>query len=565
MAYRNPVHRQRHSYDNSEIRGQRRNPWIIWRPPYNPPHAQNPAATPTLNHTSYYHNAPFSPHAYNDVQADHSAEYTPTSHFEPYTTNTPGPPPSHNHEIQQGSNIYPQDPTAYGSAFIPTLNSHSQLLQHHHYAPLEPSRDTTKPNQRVAKDLFIPEDIRQRLHDKSEAYLRVFPNSTLPAIDFFHTLTPLQGASQSSHARYGHANTVYKAVSDRDGKTYCLRRIHDLRVTADTEHALRSVRSLWGRVKGSSAVSVHFAFTTSKFGDASVVVVSDYHPASETLAEKYFSKPYPRPGRGLEETMWSFIVQLASALKSIHSANLAARIIDRTKVLVTDENRFRLNGCAIQDVLDNKPQDIRDLQRQDFQKCGKVIVDFAQNLASHYGSKGRGADLIQRNYSERLVDVFKWFSDHSHPENHEPIDLLLTKITADTMEVFDASLKADDALQATLNREVESSRLVRLITKLNCLNERPEYDHDRSWSNQGSRAILPLFRDYVFHQVDAQGSPVVDMGHIVACLNKLDVGVEEKITLTTRDEQSVIAVSFKELKQTVESAWAELMRRTSTR
>ena len=460
--------------------------------------------------------------------------------------------------------MYSQDPTAYGSTYLSGLSSHSHLLQHHHYAPLEPVRETTKPNQRIAKDVFIPEDIRQKLHDKSEAFLRVFPNSTLPTVEFFHTLTPLQGASTASQLRYGHVNTVYKAISERDGKTYCLRRIHDFRVTADSEHALRSVRSIWSKVKSSSLVSVHFAFTTHKFGDSSLVIVSDYHPASETMAEKYFNKPYPRPGRSLEDTMWSFVVQISNALKAVHSANQAVRIIDKTKVIVTDENRFRLNGCAAQEILLPNTYEMKDLQRQDLQKCGRLILDFAISLGSHHGTKGKSPDVIRRNYSERLIEVFEWFSDHSFPENHAPIDILLTKIAADTMDVFDTSLKANDVLQSTLNREVENSRIVRLMTKLDSLNERPEYDLDRSWSNQGPRTILSLFRDYVFHQVDAQGNPVVDMGHILACLNKLDVGVDEKITLTTRDEQSIISVSFKELKSTVESAWAELMRRTAT-
>ena len=554
--------RQRNMLDNEKAAKEQSNYWTTW------PSADNPLLIPksasNFPPLLFNQDNQLFHHAYNSHQADQSAEYTQANHFDPFSAGTPGPSTSHNLEIQQGSSIYSHDPTSYGSTYLPGLGSHSHLLQHHHYAPLEPFREPPKPNQKVAKDLFIPEDIRQRLHDKSEAFLRVFPNSTLPTIDFFHTLTPLQGASQANQTRYGHTNTVYKAVSDRDGKTYCLRRIHDFRVTTDTEHSLRSVRSLWGRVKCSSVVSVQFAFTTSRFGDASVIFVSDYHPASETLAEKYFNKPYPRPGRNLEDVMWSFIVQIASALKAIHSANLAARIIDRTKVLVTDENRFRLNGCAIQDVLDNGSHDIRDLQRQDIQKCGKVIFDLAQNLATHHGTKGRGPDVIRRTYSERLIEVFNWFSDHSYAENHAPIDLLLTKMTADTIDNFDSSLKANDVLQATLNRELENARIVRLMTKLNCLNERPEYQHDRSWSNQGSRVVLPLFRDYVFHQVDAQGNPTVDMGHILACMNKLDVGVDEKITLTTRDDQSVIIVSFKELKQTVEGAWAELMRRTAT-
>ena len=502
--------------------------------------------------------------AYGYFQTDHTAEYTQQAQFDPFTSSTPGPSHTRGLDVQQGSNLYPQDPSGYGSTFLPSLGSHSQILQHHHYAPLEPFRETTKPNQRVAKDLFIPEDVRQRLHDKSEAYLRVFPNSTLPAVEHFHTLTPLQGPSQSNQAHYGHASTLYKAISGRDGKTYCLRRIHDLRVTAENEHAVKSVQRLWTRVRSSSVISVHLAFTTSVFGDASIIFVSDYHPASETIAEKYFTKQYARPSRSLEDLMWSFIVQLANALKAIHTTHLAARLIDRTKVIVTDENRIRLSGGALNDVTDTKSHEIGDLQRQDIQKSGRLIVDLAQNLATHYGVKGKGPDVIRRTYSERLVEVFNWFTDHSYPENHASIDQLLTKISADTVDVFDASLKADDVLQATLNRELENSRLMRLVTKLHCLNERPEYEHDRSWTNQGSRTILPLFRDYVFHQVDAQGNPIVDMGHILACLNKLDVGVDEKLTLTTRDEQSIIVVSYKELKQTVEGAWSELMRRTAS-
>ena len=554
-------------YSSSQQAG-RRNPWVVWRPPYDTGPIQRTAAPFTPSPLSQ----PFHPshqtdavvhNAYYHTQADQNTEYSQTTHFDPFTTTTPGPSTSHNIDIHHGSHIYSQDPSAYGSAFLPGLNSHSQLLQHHHYAPLEPSRETTKPNQRTAKDFFITEDIRQRLHDKNEAFLRVFANSTLPTVDFFHTLTPLQGISPSNQAHYGHASTVYKAVSERDGKTYCLRRIHDLRVTTDTESALRSVRPNWNKVKNSSVVTVHFAFTTPSFGDASVMIVSDYHPASETIAEKYFNKPYPRPGRSLEDFMLNFIVQLANGLNAIHSANLAARIIDRTKVLVTDENHFRLNGCGIQDLLDADPHEMRDLQRQDLQKCGKLVVELAQNLASHYGAKGRGSDVINRTYSERLVGIMNWFSDPNHPENQAPIESLLTKIKADTMDVLDASLKENDFYRAALGKELENSRLFRLSMKLDSLNERPEYAHDRSWSNQGSRAILPLFRDYVFHQVDAQGNSVVDLGHMIACLNKLDVGVEEKITLTTRDEQSVIVVSFKELKQALESTWGELMRRTN--
>ena len=44
---------------------------------------------------------------------------------------------------------------------------------------------------------------------------------------------------------------------------------------------------------------------------------------------------------------------------------------------------------------------------------------------------------------------------------------------------------------------------------------------DPHWSETGDRYLIKLFRDYVFHQVDPQGRPVLDMAHVVQCLNKV--------------------------------------------
>ena len=45
----------------------------------------------------------------------------------------------------------------------------------------------------------------------------------------------------------------------------------------------------------------------------------------------------------------------------------------------------------------------------------------------------------------------------------------------------------------------------------------------------GDRYLLKLFRDFVFHQSREDGSPVLDWGHVVECLNKLDAGLPEKV------------------------------------
>ncbi len=69
--------------------------------------------------------------------------------------------------------------------------------------------------------------------------------------------------------------------------------------------------------------------------------------------------------------------------------------------------------------------------------------------------------------------------------------------------------------------ELENGRLVRLLSKFGFINERPEFARDPRWSETGDRYIIKLFRDYVFHQVDEHGRPVINMSHVLTCLNKV--------------------------------------------
>ena len=249
----------------------------------------------------------------------------------------------------------------------------------------------------------------------------------------------------------------------------------------------------------------------------------------------------------------------------MHSAKLAVRVFEPTKVIVTDENRIRLTGCALEDLLNREPHDVTDLQRLDFNKFGNLILALGTNNVPS-STRARQPDAFAQNYyktNPRLRPVLEWLLAHEKPENNEDVDVLVRLMSSNTIDAFDYSLRLNDQLHFSLNKEIDNSRIVRLMMKLSCLNERPEYEHDRTFSAQGPRAVLGLFRDYVFHQVNAQGNPVVDMGHILSCLNKLDAGIDERITLTARDEQSVIVVSYKELKGALEGTWQELMRRSA--
>ena len=47
----------------------------------------------------------------------------------------------------------------------------------------------------------------------------------------------------------------------------------------------------------------------------------------------------------------------------------------------------------------------------------------------------------------------------------------------------------------------------------------------------GDRYLLKLFHDFVLHQVSEDGAPIIDWGHVVEALNKLDAGVPEKVVI----------------------------------
>lgn len=445
--------------------------------------------------------------------------------------------------------------------------------------------------QRSTSDFFIPDSLREDLQKKAEATLQVYANSMLPPnVEYFHSLWALESGDRKGATTFGYPSWVYKAVSSRDGHTYALRRIEGFRLTS--EAAIKTVQT-WKRINSSSLVQVHDAFTGRWFNDSSLVIVTDYHPLAQTLAEKYFpTHRYPanRSGQQVvpENELWSFIVQIANGLKAIHEGGLAAQTVALSKILMTSKNRLRLNGCAVLDVVQfDQQKTVTDLQRNDLLDLGKVILAIAIRNQSAHLNIPKSLELVSRSYSERLRACIAWLitppslATADPSQGHDSIQIaeynvntLLNNIADKVISAFDSTLHLEDELNSNLARELENGRLVRLLAKMNIVLERPETSSvpgttppgapahlnqpSSAWSETGERYYLKLFRDYVFHQVDADGRPVLDLGHVIACLNKLDAGIEERVQLVSRDEQNVFIVTYREIKRGFESAWAEI-------
>lgn len=479
-----------------------------------------------------------------------------------------------------------QTPGVGNQQFFQDSGNYKHPINYHLYASIGPRRENLMAYQRSTSDFFIPDSLREDLQRKAEATLQTFANTTLPqTVEYFHSLVALDTSNQKGPSFFGYPSWVYKATSSRDGHNYALRRIEGYRLT--NEAAIRTVQN-WKRISNASLVQVHDAFTGRWFNDSSLIIATDYHPLSQTLADKHFTfGRHPnnaRPQILPENDLWSYIVQIASALRSIHEGGLAAQTVTASKILVTSKNRLRLNGCCVLDIVQcDQRKPVNELQRSDLEDLGRVILSLATRSQTAHQNIPKSLDLVSRSYTERLRACIAWLltpppllqeGTDSPQQSEYNINVLLTNIADKVVGAFDSTLHLEDDLTTNMMRELENGRLVRLLTKLNVILERPENSLPASqsqqqaasttsqsssaWSETGERYYLKLFRDYVFHQVDADGRPVLDLGHILTCLNKLDAGVDEKVQLVSRDEQNVFVVSYREVKRGFEAAWGEL-------
>lgn len=440
-------------------------------------------------------------------------------------------------------------------------------LQYHLYAPAPPPRLAVahSSHQTDAHSLFIDPELRETLQKRNEATLQSIPGGP-EIVDVYHTVVPI-GAEGTSKIWKVPAS-VYKGVSNVDGNVYALRKLEDVKIVNETP--FRTIKR-WHNLKCANIVSLEDAFTTLAFGSSSLVVVYDYYPNASTLLEHHLTR---RLGGRLEplteDVLWLYLVQLVNAVRTVHKKKLAVRSsLDLSKIIVTTTNRIRLAGVGVSDILNWEADDAEiarvglhtymdQLQQEDIQNLSRVIIELVtimapsvQNDYSKLKSSGLGADFLAAlELLPKLDDLDTYIQKH----------LVLRMV--DVMNMLE---DLNDYLEAQLSTELENARLVRLMTKINFVVDRPEWDNEAAaaaagWTENGPKYLIKLFRDYIFHQTDDFGKPVTDLSRVLVNLNKLDAGIDEKFLLTTRDEKTCIVVSYKEIRDLLESVFRQITR-----
>jgi len=354
--------------------------------------------------------------------------------------------------------------------------------------------------------------LRQALiHQHTLSMAQLDPeNQTAPQeVDSYHTLCPIEQLdtpTEQAQRTFGYMTTCYKATNSKDGLVYILRRVHAFRLVNAKSMILVDQ---WKKISHSNLVSLREVFTTKAFGDNSLVFAYDYHPGAETLLMRHFSGPdstlpvspdgtllFPsnprsggvpnrhRPGHRSpmpERLIWSYIIQLSSALRTVHAAGLACRVIDPSKVLLIGNSRLRINGCGIFDVLSfdasNSPNAmIPHFQQEDLTSLGKLVLALAcySLQAVQREHIQQSLEYMAVNYSSDLKNLIIYLLSSPIPAHMKSVNDIMPMIGARFYTQLDAAQVKCDVLEGELAKEMENGRLFRILCKMGTINERPE-------------------------------------------------------------------------------------------
>lgn len=433
-------------------------------------------------------------------------------------------------------------------------------------------------------DLYANSNLRDFARGEVAVLLsRAHPTLNIPdVINGYYAVVPLETRPSPIFSRPGPHAILYKAVSASRGAATSLLRVCG-QPSSPSAQIIRAGEA-WKRVRHPGVLCLKEVFTTRQFsvaGAAGMVptneVVFAYELASraETLYNVFLnaSSPEHRYHPLAEATLWAIASQLLSAVAVVHSNRLAMRdALTANRVLVTGRNRVRVSCVGLSDAFDPNGKDhipstqnqwtnherAAALQKGDLASVGHLLGTLALRIDNKLVRAGAllvsedvAVDAIRRltPYSEDFAVLVMSLLSAGVPTStvttNQILGLIGPRLALELGNVWTHS----DSLESKLFVEFDSSRMFRLMGLLGFVNERTDAGVEPQWSETGDRYLLKLFRDYVFHRVDENGSPALDMAHVVECLSRLDVGSPEQILLSSRDGSSLLVATYEDLRR----------------
>lgn len=385
-------------------------------------------------------------------------------------------------------------------------------------------------------------------------------------IQLYHSICPLENIGQSLQqpSRVVPVPTLcIKAIHHGDGAGYMLRRIDGRQVVPTSEllDTCKEVVLKWSEVANHpNVVGLREAFVSEEMLDIPSLYLSfDYHPGACSLEQLYI-RPSDHSRESLtEDDVWSFLVQMTSALRAIHSAGMDAgpAAFHPSKILVCTPRRIRFGFLGVAEILMGpRSTDIPTAQLVDLTSLGSLLL----TIACAAKNEPPSMDVMMSYFSRELCHVIAGLVASQKGQGFKTWRNVAAALGPRLMDELDTNQQSIDTMTVEMCKEIENGRISRFLIKLNTVVERTQLMGDTRWAETGDRYLLKLFRDFVFHQVDDDGHPLNDWGLIVDAINKADAGVHEKIMLLSRDESSMLVVSYADIKRCLLAAYEEIKR-----
>ena len=416
----------------------------------------------------------------------------------------------------------------------------------------------TLPKRRTLRNVFLPDDLRSFFAAQARMSLAALEPDD-PIIKElprkFHTIYPLDmdPSQRNTAGSTGYPSCAYKAISSRDGFTYTVRRVDNVRQHGN----LHQVLSMWSKVVNANVVPLRELFSQNR----ALFLVHDYVPGAQTLRDFILAR-----GAGAllpENVIWSIVTQILSGVRAVHNAGMACRDLGPSRVLLTGRHRAKLACAGVVHALEPSPSPVplADQQFEDLLWVGRLTICLSTMSLQGLADLQSSIQFMQNRYSNELISFALHPFKLQHANQRCNIYDLLALASQALLAENDALYAQTDGLEEHLARMYDCDRMFRLMSKMSLICERPPPPGVKpadSWSETDDRYVIKLFRDYVFHQVDDRGKPVVDFGHVIDCLNKLDAGSHERLLLAARDGKSFLVVSYEDVRICVDKAFHEL-------
>lgn len=254
-------------------------------------------------------------------------------------------------------------------------------------------------------------------------------------------------------------------------------------------------------------------------------------------------------------------MQLLAALRVIHATTGACRTLGLSRILVTGNTRIRLGNVGVVDVLEADMRKSKTAAEiDDVIALGHVMLALATRALSD--------DSCTPQNELAATTRLRYVAARYSREIYALISELLTKpptvfalcdmLSGRAFDELDATYQCVDCYEGLASAEVGAGRLLRVMLHVSSALYGSEKQAGSVWSESGERYLLLLFMDYVFHQVDGSGLSILNYGHVIASLVKLDASDPEKILLVSRDGRTILASSYLEVRQALSQVYASL-------